>query len=222
MAAVLACGHGAALSNRSAAALWRIRPRWPTSVEVTAPNDRRHPGIRVRHSRLARITTRHGIATTTPAQTLLDLADILDDRALARAVNEAYVLRLTTPSQLATLLTRSPGRRTTRLTPHLTTTGPTRSPLEDDFLRFVKRHRLPVPEVGQRIAGHLVDFVWREQRLVAELDGYDFHKTRQAFETDRDRDADLLTEGFRTIRITYTRLEQNPKKEAARLRALLG
>ena len=222
MAAVLACGHGAALSHRSAAALWCIRPRWPTPVEVTAPNDRRHPGIRVCHSRLARTTTRHGIPTTTPAQTLLDLADVLDDRALARAVNEAYVLKLTTPTQLATLLTRSPGRRTTRLTPHLTATGPTRSPLEDEFLRFVKRHRLPLPEVGQRIAGHLVDFVWREQRLVAELDGYGFHNTKQAFETDRDRDADLLIERFRTIRITKTRLETNANKEAERLKALLG
>ena len=62
---------------------------------------------------------------------------------LARAVNEAYVQHLTTPAELATLLTRSPGRRTTRLTPHTTATNPTRSHLEDDFLRFIKRHRLP-------------------------------------------------------------------------------
>jgi hypothetical protein len=76
-------------------------------------------------------------------------------------------------------------------------------------------------EVSPRIAGHLVDFVWREQRLVAELDSWGFHSTKRAFETDRDRDADLLTEGFRTIRITFKRLEQNAKKEAERLRALL-
>jgi very-short-patch-repair endonuclease len=222
MAAVLACGPDAVLSHRSAAALWRIIPRWPWPVDVTAPTRRHHAGIRPRRSPHAKTTTRHVIPTTTPAQTLLDLADVLDDRALARAVKEAYVLHLTTPRQLAALLTRSPGRRTSRLKAHTTAAKPTRSPLEDDFLRFVKRHRLPVPEVSPRIAGHLVDFVWREQRLVAELDSWGFHSTKRAFETDRERDADLLTEGFRTIRITYKRLEQNPKKEAKRLRSLLG
>lgn len=222
MAAVLACGPGAVLSHRSAAALWGIRTGWGSPVEVTAPNDRRHPGIRVRHSRRAATTTRHCIPTTTPVQTLLDLADVLEDRALATAVNEAYILQLTTPDRLASFLIRRSGRRTSRLAPHTNSTGATRSPLEDDFVRFAKRHRLPTPEAGQRIAGHLVDFVWREQRLVAELDGYRFRSTKKAFETDRDRDADLLNAGFRTIRITTKRLEQNATKEAKRLRELLG
>jgi very-short-patch-repair endonuclease len=221
MAAVLACGPQATLSHRSAAALWRIVPRWHLPVDVSAPRRRRHPGIRVRHSRQAETTTHHGIPATTPAQTLLDLADVLDDRALARAVNEAYVQRLTTPQDLAALLTRSPGRRTTRLTLHTTAATPTRSHLEDDFLRFVKRHRLPVPETNQRIAGHEVDFVWRTHHLVAELDGYAFHTTKSAFERDRERDADLLNAGFRTLRITHRRLKQQAKQEAKRLRSLL-
>jgi very-short-patch-repair endonuclease len=182
---------------------------------------RRHPGIRVHRSPQREATTHHCIPTTTPAQTLLDLADVLDDRALARAVNEAYVQGLTTPTQLATLLTRSPGRRTTRLAPHTTATNPTRSHLEDDFLRFIKRHRVPTPETNQRIAGHEVDFVWRTHKLVAELDGYAYHTTQQAFERDRDRDADLLNAGFSTLRITHTRLKQQEEKEAKRLRALL-
>jgi very-short-patch-repair endonuclease len=103
----------------------------------------------------------------------------------------------------------------------LDATGATRSRLEDDFLAFTRRHGLPIPETGQRIAGHLVDFVWREQRLVAELDGWEFHGTRASFESDRDRDADLLVEGFRTVRITSRRLEQSPTREAHRLHELL-
>ncbi len=210
MAAVLACGSDAAASHRAAGALWKILPRWFAPIDVTAPTQRRHPGIYVRRSRLTEPTTRHGIPVTTPARTLLDLADVLDDRALARAVNEAYVLRLTTPHELAAVLARSPGRRTARLTPHTTTTGPTRSHLEDSFLRFVKRHRLPIPEVNQHIAGHEVDAVWRA------------HATRQAFERDRNRDADLLTAGFSTIRVTDRRLKEQSTREAQRLRALLG
>jgi very-short-patch-repair endonuclease len=221
MAAVLACGPSAALSHRSAAALWRIDPRWRRPVDVTAPKEHRHPGIRVHRSPHAQTTTHYGIPTTTPAQTLLDLADVLDDRQLARAVNEAYVHKLTTPKQLANLLTRSPGRRTTRLTPHTIATTPTRSHLEDDFRRFVKRHRLPVPETNQWIAGHEVDAVWRTHNLIAELDSYTFHTTNSAFEKDRERDADLLDAGFSTIRITHKRLKHQAEREAERLRSLL-
>lgn len=185
------------------------------------PGRRRHPGIRVHRSRHAETTVHYGIPTTTPAQTLVDLADVLDDRQLARAVNEAYVHKLTTPHQLKALLTRSPGRRTTRLTPHTTATTPTRSHLEDDFLRFIKRHGLPTPEVNQWIAGHEVDAVWRTHSLVAELDSYTFHTTNSAFEGDRERDADLLNAGFSTMRITHKRLTHQAEREAERLRSLL-
>ena len=71
------------------------------------------------------------------------------------------------------------------------------------------------------IAGHEVDFVWRDKRLVAELDGYAFHNTNNAFERDRERDADLLNAGFSTLRITHNRLEHHATKEANRLRDLL-
>ncbi len=96
LAAVLACGDGAALSHRSAAALWRIVPRWISPIDVTAAGNHHLHGVALHKSRtlLATDTTvRHGIAVTRPARTLLDLADLLDDVALERAVNEAQVLR---------------------------------------------------------------------------------------------------------------------------------
>ena len=112
MAAVLACDPDAALSHQSAAALWRIVPRWSALTHVTAPRDRRHPGIHVHRSHHADATTHYGIPVTTPARTLVDLADVLNPKALTRAVNEAQVQRLVTPAELTTLLTRYPGRRT--------------------------------------------------------------------------------------------------------------
>jgi predicted transcriptional regulator of viral defense system len=106
MAAVLACGPDAALSHGSAAALWRIVPRWPTPTHVTAPSERDRPGIHVHRSRHADTTTHYGIRVTTPARTLVDLADVLTPRQLTRAVNEARVQRLVTAEELTTLLTR--------------------------------------------------------------------------------------------------------------------
>jgi very-short-patch-repair endonuclease len=218
MAAVLACGPDAALSHGSAAALWGIVSRWPSPTHVTAPSDRRHPGIHVHRSRHADATTHYGIRATTPARTLVDLADVLDHTALTRAVNEAQVRRLTTANELTTLLTRYPGRRTAQLTPER---GATRSELEDRFVRFLKRHGLPLPELNQSVAGHEVDAVYREPRLIIELDSRQFHSTPRAFEQDRDRDADLLNAGFSTLRITDHRLKHHATKEAQRLRDIL-
>ena len=155
---------------------------------------------------------------TTPLRTLVDLADVLNPTQLTRTLNEAQVLRLVTAADLTTLLTRYPGRRTARLTPEQ---GATRSHLEDRFVRFLKRHRLPLPELNQRIAGHEVDAVYRQHKLVIELDSRQFHTTPSAFEQDRDRDADLLNAGFSTLRITDHRLKHHPTTEARRLGQIL-
>ena len=160
----------------------------------------------------------YGIRVTTPARTLVDLADVLNHRQLTRAVNEAQVQRLTTANELTTLLTRYPGRRTSQLTPER---GATRSHLEDAFTRFLKRHHLPLPERNQHIAGHEVDAVYRQQRLVIELDSRQFHTTARAFENDRNRDADLLNAGFSTLRITDHRLKRHATNEAKRLKDIL-
>ena len=218
MAAALACGPNAALSHESAAALWRIVARWPSLTHVTASGERRHSGIHVHRSRHADATTHYGIRVTTPARTLIDLADVLNSRQLTRAVNEAQVLRLITANELTTLFTRYPGRRTSPLTPER---GATRSHLEDRFVRFLKRHRLPLPVFNQQIAGHEVDAVYRQSNLIIELDSRQFHTTLNAFEHDRDRDADLLNAGFSTLRITDHRLKHHATKEADRLNTIL-
>jgi hypothetical protein len=99
---VLACGPDAALSHRSAAALWQIVPRWPSKPEVTAPSKHRLEGIHVHRSRHIDATTHYGIRVTTPLRTLVDLADILPPKQLTRALNEAQVHRLVTAAELTT------------------------------------------------------------------------------------------------------------------------
>jgi very-short-patch-repair endonuclease len=220
MAAVLACGPGAVLSHRSAGALWGlVRDTGPP--DVTAAGRRRHPGIAVHRSRLAEtdITRHYDIPITTPARTLLDLADSMDPAALTRAVQEARLRHILSLDDLTRQLV--PGRRTSVLS-RLTDqpTAPTRSVFEDRFLAFVRRNRLPLPEVNAIVAGYEVDILWRPQRLIAELDGHEFHAG--SFERDRDRDADLVTAGFRIVRVTWARLTGSAQREAARFRTLLA
>jgi very-short-patch-repair endonuclease len=226
MAAVLACGPGAVLSHRSAAALWEIRA-WSGAVEVSARSKHSHVGVVAHRARTltGRETTIHrGIPVTTIARTLIDLADVLDDAALARAVNEARIVDRLQLNELARLLAEARGRRGAhRLSSFVDNpTAPTRSELEDAFLAFIERYNLPRPEVNQRVAGYEVDMLWRSGRLIAELDGRRFHDNFHGFERDRDKDADLLAAGYRVIRITWRRLDNDPEREAQRLRALLA
>ncbi len=225
MAAVLACGPGAALSHRWAAGLWGIERMPSGPVDVTAPKERQHRGIRVRCSRTLTphdITRHYGIPVTTLARTLLDLADVLTDRRLARAVNEARLKQRSVLNQLQALIARSPGRATTHLRRFTQHAGaPTRSVFEDAFLAFCQHHGLPDPVVNETIAGHEVDMLWPEHGLAVELDSREHHDTDDRFETDRDRDADLLIAGVRVIRLTWRRMTETPNREAERLAALL-
>ncbi|HLM50570.1 MAG TPA: DUF559 domain-containing protein [Solirubrobacteraceae bacterium] len=167
---------------------------------------------------------RDRVPVTRPARTLLDLADVLDDRHLARAVNEARVLRLVTVEHIDRMLARSPGRRgAARLRAYVMRGGgPTRSQLEDAFLAFVDRHRLPRPEVNARVAGYEVDAVWRSERVAVELDGRAYHAHEQAFERDRRKAADLAAAGWRVVPVTWAPLRDDPGDEARRLAAALS
>ncbi len=100
--------------------------------------------------------------------------------------------------------------------------APTRSELEDAFLTFCRQYDLPIPLVNTRVAGHEVDALFADERVIVELDGWDFHRDRYAFEDDRERDADTLAVGLVTVRITWERLTHRPDREASRLGAILS
>lgn len=225
-AAVLACGPRAVLSHGSAASLWGILERWWEPFEVIVDTARRRPGVRTHRATLARADVhRHlGIRVTSPARTLFDNAPRLTTKALTRAVNELRIarrLKLEHLAELAVRLPRHPGA--SRIGPLIEIRrGPTRSELEDAFAAFGKRFDLPPYEFNARIAGYEVDVLFPKQRVIVELDGYEFHGTRQAFERDRERDATTLAAGHVTVRMTWERLTKQPENEAERLHAILA
>ncbi len=224
-AAVLACGPGAALSHHAALALWGFTRRWPDTFDVTlGVGDRRPQGITThRLTRLARrdMTIQLGIRATSAARTLLDCAPLLthDRRVIPDALHSSFV----TQRQLADVRARFPLHPGAKLLDPFLEPGrnPTRSPFEDDFLGFCARHGLPRPLINVPVAGHVVDALFEPQKLIVELDSWEFHRDRETFETDRERDADTLAAGYRTIRITWERLHSRPGTEAARLRQVL-
>jgi very-short-patch-repair endonuclease len=208
MAAALALGDEACVSHRSAAAIWGLLPSPSGPVEITLPGDggrRRRAGITVHRSVTLthRITTRrHGIPVTNPSRTLRDLRRTVPQPVFRAALRRALDLRLI----------RSTGIAEEDLT---------RSELERMMLRLCRRHRLPQPEVNVRVGQYEVDFLWRAQGFIVEVDGFRHHGHRAAFESDRARDATLQSTGFRVLRFTYRHLTETPGEAVATLRALL-
>lgn len=227
MAAILACGGGAVLSHLSAASLWEIGalhgPAEPVHVSVTGSRRGPRTGVRIhRVGRLdtAEVTRRSGVPVTTPARTLLDLGRCVPPRELERAVALALRHRLCTPGALRRLLHRNRGRPGCRALRTLLDSARepalTRSEAEAMFLDLVREWGLPHPHTNVVIEDLEVDFLWIEQRLVVEIDGYRYHSDRSAFERDRLRGATLTAAGLRVIRFTWRQLVGEP--EAVRVR----
>jgi very-short-patch-repair endonuclease len=86
----------------------------------------------------------------------------------------------------------------------------TRSEMEERFLARCDEHGLPRPEVNTRIEGEEVDFAWRDAKLIVEVDGYAYHRSPTAFESDRERDVKLVLAGWRVLRFTWTQLTRRP------------
>jgi very-short-patch-repair endonuclease len=214
IAAVLACGHGAVLSHRSAASLWGIRLGELFKPEVTTADRRRLPQVAAHRARLgaADRATRRGIPVTSPARTLADLAHVLDDDELTRALRETMFRRRYDRPAIEDALTRRPSRALRDL---LTEASVTQSMLEDRFLTICKRHRLPTPSTQHRIGAKRYDFAWPDQRLVVETDSWLAHSTPYAFQADRSQTNALQLAGWLTLRFTWADLTRRSRKVAA-------
>jgi very-short-patch-repair endonuclease len=212
IAAVLACGDGAVLSHLSAAALWEIGPRQDPEepnpeIHITVPSTSGRagrPGIRLHRSRTLRpehCTVRRAIPVTRPPRTLADIRPILSPARFASALREAEFRRLPLGNQ-------EQGDRA-------------RSELEARMLSLCRRHRLPQPEVNVSIDRYVVDFLWPDQSLIVEVDGWESHRTRSAFEDDRARDARLAVLGYRVVRFTWRQMTRDAGEVAKTTRTLL-
>src|SRR3954452_2462537 len=233
LAAVLACGPGAVLSHASAAALWELRPSDAVSVDVTVRGPSRRRGLHLRVHRARGLgadetTTESGIPVTTPARTILDLAAMLPtDRALERVLDRAEVVRATDVNALVAIADARTGHRAAArlrrvLADHTPGTTLTRSALEERMLALCRERGLPQPRVNDSVAGLEVDFLFAAQRVVVEADSWQHHRSRAAFERDRQRDATLPLAGHRVLRFTDRQMAQDPTTVAAAIRAALA
>ena len=226
LAAVLACGAGAVLSHRSAAALWDLRPSGRSRIDVTRRADGAVPrGVDVhRTARLtvADVTVHAGIPVTTPTRTLADLAAVLRHRQLQRVLERAETMQVLDAGALLAAVRCRRGAPQVRRILGEWVPSRTKSELEVALLTLVRGSALPAPEVNAEVEGFEADLLWRRERVVAEADSLQFHLSRAAMERDRRRDAVLAASGYRVLRFTDRQVRRRPGEVIAALRAALG
>jgi very-short-patch-repair endonuclease len=226
LAAVRARGEGAVLSGRAAGYLFGALKGLAPPPEVTAPRRRRVRGVKTRRSRVdpREKTTYRRIPVTTLPRTLVDLAGLLDPDELARAFHEAEVRYGTTPAHVEAVLARhrkSPGAAKLRAVLH-GDTPVLLSRLERRFLTLLREAGLPRPETNRPAGSKYVDCRWPDRRLTVELDSYQYHHSRHAWEQDRRREREARARGDEFRRYTWGDVHEHAEAALAELRTLLG
>jgi very-short-patch-repair endonuclease len=173
-----------------------------------------------------------GIPLTSVHRTIFDLAALASVDEVMAMIKEAEYLNRWDRLSLPDLLERYPGKRGSRKVRSALERleedppGRTRSRLEQRFVPFLRRHRLPLPRFNDWIflgpKRYQVDCYWPGLRLIVELDGWEGHSTRSAFQDDRARDRALKVAGYSVIHLTWAQLASEPTEVAADLRRLLG
>lgn len=205
MAAVMAVGTDAVLSHGTAASAWDLCPRTGGAIHLTLPRytgRSARSGLRIHRSITLRptdISAVRGIPVTSPARTVVDLASSLRGRPLEQVLDRAERHRLVDFSDLRNARSRS----LKAVLSHYTGDTVTRSELEEAFLRLCDDHDIQRPAVNTHVEGEEVDFVWPGAGLIVEVDGYAYHRSPSAFETDRERDVVLALAGWQVMRFTW-------------------
>jgi len=229
MAAALACGDEAALTDQSAAELWGIRPPLGQAIEVSVPYrcNRRPSGLVVHRARRREgdVTRRNSIPVSSLPRTIVALATKLSLPELERAVNEADRLDLMDPAELRVAVDRSNGLAGVSALRDLLdsrTFSATRSELERMFIPITLRAGLPMPLTNVFRNGFEVDFLWPDLRLIVETDGLRYHRTTQQQTRDRVRDQAHLAAGDTPLRFTHGQVRYESAYVERRLREVVA
>lgn len=221
-AALLAVGADGVFSIGTAAFRHELISARPTRIHITTPRRLVPPAGVELHTKLLRPDDVVGRITSVP-RTLLDLAATYDRGPLLQALAEAEFHHAITPADiLATLRRGHPGSANLRaaLHQHAPGHGEMRSKLERRFRRLLIEGHLPLPLRNQPIGPYLVDCLWPEARLIAELDGGQHERPHQRA-IDAERDLDLRSRGYLPLRYSWRQIRDQGSAVTHELRAAL-
>jgi predicted transcriptional regulator of viral defense system/very-short-patch-repair endonuclease len=225
-AALLAAGDDSVLTHETATRLHGyIEEDDDAPIHVTTSRFRGRPrGVVVHTSRRLEpldVMWLHDLPVTTPARTLLDLAETADAAVLERAVETAFARRRVTEPQLRALIRRSPGRRGARrlaaFLDYRGGSGFTRSWAEDRARYLLRGTDLPEPKFNDRVEGYEVDIHFVDEGVIVEIDSWRHHSGQGGFARDRRKWADLDAKGKKVVGVTAWELKHEPHVAIARI-----
>jgi very-short-patch-repair endonuclease len=231
MGAALTCGEEAFICDHSGAAVWGVRPRRAGDVDVTVPYRRnpRRAGVRVHRARIIDrqdLVVLDGVPVASPALVLLQVVAELSFTEFERAFDDALRRKLITLADARGVLARYPGRpgagRFAQFSASEHALEITYSDAEQRMKALIKKGGLPMPVLNIRRGRVVPDFIWKRERVIVEVDGFEGHGTRRAFEDDRARDAKLEAEGWTVLRFTWRQLKFEPEVVLVRLAQVLA
>ena len=215
---------GSEASFRSAAALWNLEGFPPEGIEITVPARRRRrlDGVIVHDTAVTgpmHSAAISNVPVTSAARTLCDLSAVAPAWIVERAVDEALRRKLVTLRTLQLVAADLEGRGRLRCTvtcdilEHRSGGDElSESAAESRIARLLVRAGLPRPvhQHRVRISGRTVriDLAYPDAMVAIEYDGWDFHRTRGAFDRDRARANELELLGWIVLRFTARSGEQ--------------
>jgi very-short-patch-repair endonuclease len=226
LAALLACGERTFISHHSAAFVWGLLKVPPPEVEASVVNRccKSRNGLSVHRIKAVdeRELRRHeGLWLSSPARAVLEVAAGASASEIGDMIDAGLAGRRLTPAGLEAVLKRHRGRRgAARLAAVLgddSGRGISRSRAERAFGKLIRDAGLPAPLVNQPLGPYVPDFMWREQRLIVEIDSYGFHGGPGGFHNDHEKDLAYRDAGFDVLRPTRNHVINEPARVLVRL-----
>jgi Protein of unknown function (DUF559) len=226
-AAILYAGPGAMLTHTTGTSWRGLIDHTPRIIEVSTPRDIDSlPGIKVyaRRRGLQRQVYK-GLPVTSIPQLMLDLAATAEFRLVRNALARLDFLQILDVKALDAV--SGSGNRGSKalkeaLRIHQPRLARVNGRLEENFLTWCERQRLPLPGVNVWVHGVLVDAYWAEANLVVELDGGPGHSSRAQIRRDRNNEMTLRAHGVRVVRYDWYLVHHEPARVRADIEAQLS
>ena len=222
---LLHAGPGSALGGLSAIWWLGLLHRQPDLIYVETPRRARaRPGIRVTHRGDVERLWHRGLPVVPLPRALLVAARSLSHDSLRLVLARAEFAGLLQLRAVEAALGRgATGTAALRAAAdaHLPALARCANGFERRFVLLCERHRLPLPEPNARIGRYRPDMLWREARLIVELDGTGAHSTPAQLAADGHRQTELERLGYTVMRFSWEDVSDRPEEVVAALRRCL-
>jgi predicted transcriptional regulator of viral defense system len=214
---------GGVVSHDSAAVLWHLEMAHVPGQHLTVPRNRSRvavEGIEIHRADLeaGEIQQRAVVAVTSVLRTVLDCARTLPIRYAVVIADSALRNGLVRYEELLAACRAATGRGAERVRRVGELADPNSASVLESLLRVLLAEnglrppmsQYPVYDSQGRIIAR-ADFAWPRERLIVEVDGFEFHSSRADYRKDRRRWNAFTRMNWRVLRFSWEDVVEHPE-----------